>query len=209
MPTINDYLNYGEAALGSYGQNLSPYADNKGKLVSAGMPDAEATKFQVIWDVILQKHDKLNLAEVKGFAPYFENHLQSQSGFRNEERELINLCRPNMRGWCIEVGAGAMVTIDTLNRGAFMLGGSGAAKPTRGTSADLLVASAIAQGNMATSIKAHDGGAQRVNAPDTEKVAQKICAIEGVAVRAYSTVAGVQCESNAQAANSTNWRAVA
>lgn len=58
-------------------------------------------------------------------------------------------------------------------------------------------------------ISAQGGGAPGMNTPGKEKVAQKIYAIEGVAVRAYSTVPEVRFDTKIQAANSTNWRVVA
>lgn len=58
-------------------------------------------------------------------------------------------------------------------------------------------------------INGQDGGARGASVPDKENVAQKMYAIEGVAVRAYSTVADVRLDTKIQAENSTNWRAAA
>ncbi len=90
----------------------------------------------------LQNYDRLNLADAKGFVLYFKNYLQSLGSFSDEERELIQSMLPNMRDWYVQAGADAMAATDTLSRGAFMLGGSGADTLTGGRSADLLVGNA-------------------------------------------------------------------
>lgn len=60
MPTINDYLKYGETALAAYAVNLSNGANIVNALKAAGMPNAEATKFAATWDVIAQSPDSVD-----------------------------------------------------------------------------------------------------------------------------------------------------
>jgi hypothetical protein len=57
MPTINDYLKYGETALAAYAVNLAIRTDIVEALKTAGMPVAEATKFASTWTVIAQSPD--------------------------------------------------------------------------------------------------------------------------------------------------------
>jgi Ca2+-binding RTX toxin-like protein len=87
------------------------------------------------------KGDALNLSDAKGFALYFQNYLK-QTSLIGLQQQLILSVLPNMRDWYVQAGAGGMVATDTLNRGAFMLGGSGADTLTGGTAADLLVGNA-------------------------------------------------------------------
>ncbi len=60
MPTIKDYLKYGETAFAAYALNLLPGADFVGKLTDQGMPTAEATKFADNWAVIAQSPDSVD-----------------------------------------------------------------------------------------------------------------------------------------------------
>lgn len=54
MPTISEYFKYAETALAAYAVNLLPGIDNEAELKKAGMPTAEATKFDETWEVIEQ-----------------------------------------------------------------------------------------------------------------------------------------------------------
>ena len=49
---------------------------------------------------------------------------------------------PVLRDWYVQAGTSGMTATDTLNRGAFMLGGNGADTLTGGSKADLLVGNA-------------------------------------------------------------------
>ncbi len=82
--------------------------------------------------------DRLTLADAKGYEQYFKNYLQ-QSTFTAEERSAIASMLPNLRDWYVQAGSSGMTASDTLNRGAFMLGGAGGDTLTGGTVADLLV----------------------------------------------------------------------
>lgn len=96
-----------------------------------------ATKFAAAF----AQGDRLTLTDAKGFDQYFKTYLQ-QSTFTVEERSAITAMLPNLRDWYMQAGAGGMMAADTLNRGAFMLGGAGADTLTGGTKADLLVGNA-------------------------------------------------------------------
>lgn len=62
--------------------------------------------------------------------------------FTPEEQQLINSLLPYMRDWYVQAGASGMLATDTLNRGAFMLGGTGSDALVGGTASDLLVGNA-------------------------------------------------------------------
>ncbi len=85
--------------------------------------------------------DRLTLSDAKGYEQYFKTYLQ-QSTFTVEERSAIAAMLLNLRDWYVQAGAGGMTATDTLNRGAFMLGGAGDDSLTGGTAADLLVGNA-------------------------------------------------------------------
>ncbi|MDP2324843.1 MAG: hypothetical protein Q8N51_12545, partial [Gammaproteobacteria bacterium] len=55
------------------------------------------------------------------------------------ERSMIQSMVSQLRDWYVQAGAGGMTATDTLNRGAFMLGGSGQDTLTGGSGNDLLV----------------------------------------------------------------------
>jgi pimeloyl-ACP methyl ester carboxylesterase len=60
MPTINDYLKYGETALAAYALNLSPGLIDVDALKLAGMPTAEATRFSDTWTLIAQSPSSID-----------------------------------------------------------------------------------------------------------------------------------------------------
>ena len=79
------------------------------------------------------------LADAKG-QRYFNEYLDSLAfGSNLIEPQLVKSLLPYMRDWYIQAGATALNATDALNRGAFMLGGSGADTLTGGTGVDLLV----------------------------------------------------------------------
>ena len=89
----------------------------------------------------------LTLTDAKGFDQYFKYYLDNNLdvgdvNFNLAETVLIKSVLPYMRDWYVQAGALGMVATDTLNRGAFMLGGVGADTLTGGTGADLLVGNA-------------------------------------------------------------------
>jgi Ca2+-binding RTX toxin-like protein len=93
--------------------------------------------------VAFQNGDKLNLADAKGFDLYFKSYLQQANLFTPEDGGLIQSTLPYMRDWYVQAGAsGGLATTDTLNRGAFMLGGNGSDSLVGGSAADLLVGNA-------------------------------------------------------------------
>ncbi len=100
-------------------------------------------------DITAKKDGKYLL---KGYE-YFLNYLSSGDTVAGDntyptgslsmaERAIIQAMLPKLRDWYIQSGAGGMVATDTFNRGAFMLGGSGADTLTGGSKADLLVGNA-------------------------------------------------------------------
>ncbi len=80
--------------------------------------------------------------DIKGFGQYFQTYLDQTGLFSSEERTLIKSLFPLMRDWYVQAGASGMLATDTMNRGAFMLGGSGNDALVGGTGADLLVGNA-------------------------------------------------------------------
>jgi len=79
--------------------------------------------------------------QVKGYQ-YFQNYLDTTSLLSPAERTLIKSLLPVMQDWYIQAGTGGMIATDTMNRGAFMLGGSQGDALVGGTAADLLVGNA-------------------------------------------------------------------
>ncbi len=84
----------------------------------------------------------MKLSDAKGYL-YFSQYLDSLAfGSNLIEPGLVKSLLPYLRDWYIQAGAAALNATDTLNRGAFMLGNTGADKLTGGTSVDLLVGNA-------------------------------------------------------------------
>lgn len=86
---------------------------------------------------------------LKGYQ-YFQQYLQQVAPdlgagakqFTVAEQKLIKSMLPQLRDWYVQAGASGMTAIDTLNSGAFMLGGNAQDTLTGGTKADLLVGNA-------------------------------------------------------------------
>ena len=81
------------------------------------------------------------LGDAKGYTLYFQNYLNSNA-FTSTERQLIQSLLPTLRDWYVQAGPSGMTAADAQNRGAFMLGGSGADNLTGGSQTDLLVGNA-------------------------------------------------------------------
>jgi Ca2+-binding RTX toxin-like protein len=84
---------------------------------------------------------QVDLTKAKGFQ-YFQTYLDQTGLLSTEERTLIKSLLPHMRDWYVQAGASGMNAADTLNRGAFMLGGTGVDALVGGTGSDLLVGNA-------------------------------------------------------------------
>jgi Ca2+-binding RTX toxin-like protein len=82
---------------------------------------------------------KADLSQFKGYELYFKNYITTTGGFTPLEQQLITSLLPYMRDWYVQAGAGGMLATDTLNWGAFMLGGKDGDALVGGTAADLLV----------------------------------------------------------------------
>jgi Ca2+-binding RTX toxin-like protein len=87
------------------------------------------------------------ITEAKGYAQYFANYLNNgllNNGlvFNAQERTLIQSILPQLRDWYVQAGTSGMDTVDTQNRGAFMLGGSGDDALVGGSGNDLLLGNA-------------------------------------------------------------------
>jgi len=82
---------------------------------------------------------KLDLSQFKGYEQYFKNYITTTGGFSNLEKQLITSLLPYMRDWYVQAGNGGMTATDTFNRGAFMLGGTGADTLTGGAGNDAYV----------------------------------------------------------------------
>jgi len=82
-----------------------------------------------------------SIAGAKGYQ-YFQAYLDTTSLLSPEERALIKTVLPALRDWYVQAGGSGMNAADTMNRGAFMLGGNGADALVGGTGADLLVGNA-------------------------------------------------------------------
>ena len=89
-------------------------------------------------------NEKLDLNDAKGYKLYFDGveGLDYIHSLPLEERTLIQSLLPYLRDWYIQAGSSGMTATDTLNRGAFMLGGNRADALVGGTGADLLVGNA-------------------------------------------------------------------
>ena len=64
-----------------------------------------------------------SLGQAKGYALYFQGYLDSLPA---AEQAVVRQLLPAATDWFIQAGTGGMTATDTLNRGDFMLGGSGA-----------------------------------------------------------------------------------
>ena len=84
--------------------------------------------------------DKTGQYLLKGYQ-YLQQFIGS-SLFTAQEQQIIKSMLPVLRDWYVQAGTSGMTATDTLNRGAFMLGGNGADTLTGGTKADLLVGNA-------------------------------------------------------------------
>lgn len=102
----------------------------------------------------MDANDKVDLSKAKGYQ-YVVNYLDQTSLLSSEERTLIKSMLPAMRDWYVQAGASGMNASDTLNRGAFMLGGTGSDALVGGAAADLLVGNAgddLLQGGLGNDI---------------------------------------------------------
>ena len=86
----------------------------------------------------LTKTDDAGHYLLKGYKD-FETYIDTSLNLSPQERTIIKSMLPQLRDWYVQAGAGGMLATDTLNRGAFMLGGNGADTLTGGSKADLLV----------------------------------------------------------------------
>jgi Ca2+-binding RTX toxin-like protein len=91
-----------------------------------------------------------SITGAKGYTEYFQKYLTQTAPdlgagavqFTAAEQEIIKTMLPDLRDWYVQAGSTGMDAADTLNWGAFMLGGNGADTLTGGTGYDLLVGNA-------------------------------------------------------------------
>ena len=84
---------------------------------------------------------QVDLTKAKGYQ-YFQAYLDTTSLLSPAERTLIKSILPQLRDWYVQAGSGGMNATDTLNCGAFMLGGAGIDALRGGDGTDLLVGNA-------------------------------------------------------------------
>ena len=84
---------------------------------------------------------EVDLTKAKGYKDFL-TYIDTSLLLSNQERGLIKSMVPILRDWYVQAGNGGMLATDTLNRGAFMLGGNSGDALTGGTAADLLVGNA-------------------------------------------------------------------
>ena len=85
--------------------------------------------------------EKTGQYTLKGYKD-FQTYIDTSLLLNSQERAIIKSMLPQLRDWYVQAGAAGMLATDTLNRGAFMLGGNGGDALTGGTMADLLVGNA-------------------------------------------------------------------
>lgn len=90
-------------------------------------------------EAVAGKGNSITSSSIKGYSEYFIKYLDETSLLPPEEKALIKSLLPQLRDWYVQAGATGMDAADTLNRGAFLLGGSGVDTMTGGTGDDLLV----------------------------------------------------------------------
>jgi VCBS repeat-containing protein len=113
--------------------------------------------------------------DIKGFGQYFQTYLDTTGLLSLAERTLIKSLLPVLRDWYVQAGATGMNATDTLNNGAFMLGGNGQDTLTGGTKADLLV------GNTGDDIlKGGDGSDVLIGGAGVDTYAWKASANPGI-----------------------------
>jgi Ca2+-binding RTX toxin-like protein len=127
------FTDLGAAGLGSNGIRFD--MRDVSKDVAAAM---DSTDPNVKVDLAAKQDGKYVL---KGYE-YFLGYLDQTSLLSPAERTLIKSMLPALRDWYVQAGASGMNAADTLNRGAFMLGGSGSDALVGGTAADLLAGNA-------------------------------------------------------------------
>jgi hypothetical protein len=83
-----------------------------------------------------------SITTAKGYEQYFRFYLGTTSSLTTQERGIIDTLLPKLRDWYVQAGASGMNATDTLNQGAFMLGGKQADTLTGGARDDLLLGNA-------------------------------------------------------------------
>jgi len=64
------------------------------------------------------------ISTAKGYTQYFQQYLNTTGLFSAEKKQIITSLLPTLRDWYVQAGISDMTATDTLNRGAFLLGGT-------------------------------------------------------------------------------------
>jgi len=127
------------------------------KDLNAGGPDSNGVQFDIA-DVskdikaAIDAGQDVDLSQAKGYKEFFSKYINDIAKFTIEEQKLIQGLLPTLRDWYVQANVNGMTATDTLNRGAFMLGGATDDNLTGGTADDLLI------GNAGDDTLSGDGG---------------------------------------------------
>jgi VCBS repeat-containing protein len=134
--------------------DMQKYYDEKTGSVGLGQTLFNSVSGGVQFDTAAVIGKGNSITGAKGFG-YFAEYLKrgevrdpitgeifTPGIYSTAEQAAINSMLPTLRDWYVQAGTGGMTATDTLNRGAFMLGGTGQDILTGGTGNDLLVGNA-------------------------------------------------------------------
>jgi Ca2+-binding RTX toxin-like protein len=162
MSDINEQPNSGwngiDAATGSNGGRINnvskaliafameKYYNEKSDSVDAGTTLFQAVDGGVRFNTAAVVGGGKSIVSAKGYTQYFDSYINtyidSANSFSQSERVLVKAILPQLHDWYVQAGASGMNATDTLNQGAFMLGGKQSDALTGGAGNDLLVGNA-------------------------------------------------------------------
>jgi hypothetical protein len=153
--TMKDWALNGSGVPNNVSNALIAFAMQKYYEEKEGGVGAGATLFQDVsggiqFDTAAVVGAGKSITGAKGYTEYFQQYLTQIAPdlgagsvqFTAAERGLIQTMLPYLRDWYVQAGTGGMNATDTLNQGAFMLGGNGADALVGGSGSDLLVGNA-------------------------------------------------------------------
>lgn len=121
---------------------MQKYYDEKSSSIGVGEALFKDVSGGIQFDTAAVVGEGNSITSAKGFTQTFQTYLDTTGLLSPEERTLIQSILPQLRDWYVQAGTAGMNASDTLNRGAFLLGGNGADALVGGTAADLLVGNA-------------------------------------------------------------------